>query len=85
MPASEGVAQDEGDDHHGKDDEGAAVGPVVGLHRLFDHRGEGEDTHRAEGEEQLEGQEAKHLNRFKTGRKDLEPQNQTSKRSEKLY
>lgn len=61
MTPTEGLAAVEGDGDHGEDDEGAEVGPQVGLHRLFDHTREGEHTHHTEGEQQLESQDAEHL------------------------
>lgn len=60
---TEGLAAVEGDGDHSEDDEGADVGPQVVLHRLFDHAGEGEHTHHAEGEQQLQSQDCKHLQR----------------------
>lgn len=63
VTAAEGLAVAEGDGDHSKDDEGADVGPQVDMHRLFDHSGEGEHTHHAEGEQQLECQDAEHLHR----------------------
>lgn len=63
MAAAERFAEAEGRGQHDEDDEGAEVGPQVSLHGLFDHAGEGEDTHHAEGEEQLEGQDAVDLDR----------------------
>lgn len=61
MTPTEGLAAAEGDGNHDEDDEGAEVGRQVGLHRLFDHVAEGEHTHHAEGEQQLDGQDAEHL------------------------
>ena len=58
---TEGLAAAEGDGDHDEDDEGAEVGRQVGLHRFFDHVGEGEHAHHAEGEQQLDGQDAEHL------------------------
>lgn len=58
---AEGLAAGEGDGHYSKHDEGAEVGPQIGLHHLFNSAGEGEHTDHAEGEHQLEGQDTKHL------------------------
>lgn len=63
VAAAEGLAETEGRGQHDEDDEGAEVGPQVRLHGLLDHTGEGEDTHHAEGEEQLESQDAEDLDR----------------------
>ncbi len=63
MTSTEGRAAVEGDGDHDEDDEGAEVGPQIGLHRLFDHAGEGEHTHHTEGEQQLESEDAEHLHR----------------------
>lgn len=60
---TEGLAAAEGDGDHDEDDEGAEVSLPVVLHRLFHHAGEGEHTHHAEGEQQLESQDAEHLHR----------------------
>ncbi len=61
MTSAEGLAAVEGGGDHNEDHEGADVGPNVVLHRLFDHAGEGEHAHHAEGEQQLESQDAEHL------------------------
>lgn len=61
MTSPEGLAEAEGRGDHQEDDDGADVGPQVGLHRLFDAAGEGEHAHHAEGEQQLESQDAEHL------------------------
>lgn len=61
VTATEGLAAAEGDGDHNEDDEGAEVCPQVFLHGVFDHAREGEHTHHAEGEQQLEGQDAEDL------------------------
>lgn len=61
VTAAEGLAEGEREEDHGEDDEGAEVGPQVLLHRLFHNAGEGENANYREGEQQLESQEAKHL------------------------
>lgn len=66
VAAAEWLAEAEGRGQHDEDDEGAEVGPQVGLHGLFDHAGEGEHAHHAEGEEQLESQDAVDLDRAGT-------------------
>lgn len=61
MTPAEGPAAAEGEGHHDEDDEGAEVGPQVFLHDLFHDAGEGEHADDAKGEQQLERQDAKHL------------------------
>ena len=61
VPTPEGLAVGEGDGDHGEDDDGAEEDPQVVLHRCFHHAGEGEHTHHAEGEDQLQSQDAEHL------------------------
>lgn len=58
---AEGLEAAEGDGDHDEDDVGAEVEPQVFLHGVFDHAGEGEHAHHAEGEEQLESQDAEDL------------------------
>lgn len=58
---AEGLEAAEGDGDHDEDDVGAEVEPQVSLHSVFDHAGESEHTHHAEGEEQLESQDAEDL------------------------
>lgn len=61
VTAAEGLVEGKRDEDHSEDDVGAEVGPQVVLHCLFDNAGEGENTNYREGEQQLESQEAKHL------------------------
>jgi len=61
VPSTDGLAAAEGHGDHDEDEDGAEVRPQVGLHRVFDHAGEGEHTRHTEGEQQLESQDAEHL------------------------
>lgn len=61
VPAAEGLAAAQSDDDREEDEEGAEVGPHVGLHSLLDRGGEGEHAHHTEGEHHLDCHNAEHL------------------------
>ena len=61
MPPTAGLEEAEADGHQKEDHDGANVDPEVGIHSFFDCAGEGEHTHYTEGEQQLDSQDAKHL------------------------